>query len=179
VSRIGKLIIPLPKGVTVKENNSVIEVKGPKGDLSEKIPKGVSMTQKDNTVSFTISGKGKQMGMNHGLARALTANMVKGVSVGFTKTLAIIGVGYRTELKGNLLIFSLGYSHPIYFELPKIVQCKVEDRGLSIVLESIDKAVLGKVAANIRSLRPPEPYKGKGIRYKDEYVRIKEGKAKG
>ncbi|MBU1536314.1 50S ribosomal protein L6 [Myxococcota bacterium] len=179
MSRIGKMHIPLPKGVTIKNNNGTIHAKGPKGELSTALPKGISMVEEENELSFLRENDTKQVRMNHGLARANVANLVHGVSEGFTKTLNIIGVGYRCEMKGNMLVLSLGYSHPIYYEVPKLVECTLEERGLTIILKSIDKILLGKVASDIREFRSPEPYKGKGIRYAGEVVRHKEGKAKG
>ncbi len=171
--------IPLPKGVTVNNMNGTVHVKGPKGELSTVLPKGITLEEENSELRLVRENDTKQIRMNHGMARANVANLVHGVSEGFTKTLNIIGVGYRSEMKGNVLILSLGYSHPIYFEVPKLVECTLEERGLTIVLKSIDKILLGKVASEIRAFRAPEPYKGKGIRYAGEVVREKEGKAKG
>ena len=179
MSRIGKMQITLPKGVTVKEIDSNVQVKGPKGELSTMLPKGITLVMDNNELHLKRGSETKQMRMNHGMARANVANCVHGVSEGFVKKLKIVGVGYRSELKGPMLVLALGYSHPIYYEVPKLVTCELEDRGLTIVLKSIDKILLGKVASDIRGFRPPEPYKGKGIRYDGEYVREKEGKAKG
>jgi large subunit ribosomal protein L6 len=179
VSRIGKLPISIPKGVVVKVNNNEVSVKGPKGLLTQNLPTGITMEEIDNTLVLNRSSESKKHRAFHGMARANIANLVKGVTEGFTKTLSIIGVGYRAELKGKYIIFALGYSHPIYYVVPKDVEVAVEERGLKIILKSIDKIKLGQAASEIRAFRPPEPYKGKGIRYINEKVRRKEGKAKG
>lgn len=173
MSRVGKKPIPLPAGVKVTVG-SEIQVEGPKGKLTvPKLP-GVRLEQKDGFLE--IKRDEDRFAAMHGLARALTANAVTGVSTGFTRELDIVGIGYRAEMKtDDVISFSLGYSHPIEFVLPKGVTCKIE-KQTHLVLSSIDKQVLGQVAANIRSLRPPEPYKQKGVRYTGEVLRKKVGK---
>lgn len=173
MSRVGKKPIPLPKGVKISIGDELI-VEGPKGKLSVPVPAGVRIENNDGTLE--IKRDSDQYAALHGLTRALTFNAVTGVSTGFTREMDIVGIGYRAEMKGGEVInFSLGYSHAIEFLLPKGVECKVE-KLTHLVLTSIDKQQLGQVAANIRSLRPPEPYKQKGIRYTGEVVRKKVGK---
>ncbi len=179
MSRIGKLPIKIPQGVEIKINGADILVKGKHGELSWSVPEGVTLNMDGDTLTVNRRSEERQDRAFHGLARAYISNMVKGVHEGFIKELEIIGVGYRTELKGNLLILNLGYSHPIYFEVPEGIKLEVEERGTKIKVFGADKQKVGHVASQIRGFRPPEPYKGKGIRYKGEYVRMKEGKAKG
>jgi large subunit ribosomal protein L6 len=150
-----------------------LTVEGPKGKLTVPVPGGIRIEKNDGALE--VKRDGDQYAALHGLTRALAANAVTGVSQGFTRELDIVGIGYRAEAKGNVLVFSLGYSHPIEFMLPPGVECKV-DKNTHIVLSGIDKQLLGQVAANIRSLRPPEPYKQKGIRYTGEALRKKVGK---
>lgn len=172
MSRVGKKPIPLPAGVKVT-CDGVIKVEGPKGNLEVPLPEGVRIEQ--NGAVLEIKRDHDSYAAVHGLTRALTANAVTGVSVGFTLEMDIVGIGYRAEVKGNVIVFTLGYSHPIEFLLPKGVDCKI-DKQTHLVLTSIDRQQLGQVAANIRSLRPPEPYKLKGIRYTGEVLRKKVGK---
>jgi large subunit ribosomal protein L6 len=172
MSRVGKKPIPLPAGVKVQIGEQLL-VEGPKGKLTVPVPKGIRVEKNDGFLE--VKRDGDQYAALHGLTRALAANAVTGVSQGFTRELDIVGIGYRAEVKGNVIIFSLGYSHPIEFMLPQGVECKV-DKNTHIVLSGIDKQLLGQVAANIRSLRPPEPYKQKGIRYTGEVLRKKVGK---
>lgn len=172
MSRVGKKPIPLPAGVKVQIGADLV-VEGPKGKLSVPVPKGIRVEKNDGMLE--VKRDGDQYAALHGLTRALAANAVTGVSQGFTRELDIVGIGYRAESRGNVLTFSLGYSHPIEFLLPPGVDCKV-DKNTHIVLSGIDKQLLGQVAANIRSLRPPEPYKQKGIRYTGEVLRKKAGK---
>lgn len=172
MSRVGKKPIPLPAGVKVHIGDELL-VEGPKGKLSVPIAGGVRIEKSGSTLE--VKRDGGQYAALHGLTRALAANAVTGVSAGFTRELDIVGIGYRAEVKGNVLIFTLGYSHPIEFVLPAGVDCKV-DKNTHLVLSGIDKQLLGQVAANIRSLRPPEPYKQKGIRYTGEALRKKVGK---
>jgi large subunit ribosomal protein L6 len=172
MSRIGKKPIPLPAGVKVQIGEQLV-VEGPKGRLTVPIPHGIRVEKNDGMLE--VKRDGDQYAALHGLTRALAANAVTGVSQGFTRELDIVGVGYRAEARGNVLMFSLGYSHPIEFVMPAGVECKV-DKNTHIVLSGIDKQLLGQVAANIRSLRPPEPYKQKGIRYTGEVLRKKVGK---
>ena len=172
MSRVGKKPIPLPAGVKVQIGEQLL-VEGPKGKLTVPVPKGIRVEKNDGFLE--VKRDGDQYAALHGLTRALAANAVTGVSQGFTRELDIVGIGYRAEVKGNVIIFSLGYSHPIEFMLPQGIECKV-DKNTHIVLSGIDKQLLGQVAANIRSLRPPEPYKQKGIRYTGEVLRKKVGK---
>ncbi len=177
MSRIGKMPIALPQGVTVTVQGSTVQVKGPRGTLSQRIPERVEVRVDGQTVTMHRKSESRQDRAYHGLARALVANMVTGVSVGFTKELEIVGVGYRAELKDARNIdFNMGHSHPVIFELPEGVTAEIEGRGTKIKLTANDKALLGQVAANIRAIRPPEPYKGKGIKFADERIRRKVGK---
>ncbi len=172
MSRVGKKPIPLPAGVKVQIGEQLI-VEGPKGKLTVPVPKGIRIEKNDGMLE--VKRDGDEYAALHGLTRALAANAVTGVSQGFTRELDIVGIGYRAEARGNVLMFSLGYSHPIEFMMPPGVECKV-DKNTHIILSGIDKQLLGQVAANIRSLRPPEPYKQKGIRYTGEVLRKKVGK---
>ncbi|MBI5087179.1 MAG: 50S ribosomal protein L6 [Acidobacteria bacterium] len=172
MSRVGKKPIPMPAGVKVTIGEQLL-VEGPKGKLTVPLPGGVRIEKADGTLE--VKRDGDQYAALHGLTRALTANAVTGVSTGFTRELDIVGIGYRAEVKGNVIIFTLGYSHAIEFVLPKGIDCKV-DKNTHLVLSGIDKQELGQVAANIRSLRPPEPYKLKGVRYTGEVLRKKVGK---
>lgn len=173
MSRVGKKPIPLPAGVKVAVGGEIV-VEGPKGRLTVPVLPGVRVEQADGMIE--VKRDGDSYAAVHGLTRALAANAVTGVSAGFTRELDIVGIGYRAEMKTDqVLSFSLGYSHPIEFLLPPGVTCKIE-KQTHLTLSSIDKQVLGQVAANIRSLRPPEPYKQKGIRYTGEALRKKAGK---
>jgi len=181
MSRIGKLPVTLPKGVTVTINNdNVITVKGPLGQLSQNINKEIKVEVENNQIVITRPSEAKNHKSLHGLYRALIANMVTGVSEGFKKELELVGVGYRAEAKGQNLEMSLGYSHDIVFQLPAEVkvETKTERRSNPVItLTSIDKQLIGHIAAKIRSLRPPEPYKGKGIKFVGEQLRRKAGKS--
>ncbi len=172
MSRVGKKPIPLPAGVKIAVGED-LRVEGPKGKLAVPIPQGLRIEKNDGTLE--IKRDGDQFAALHGLTRALAANAVTGVSAGFTREMDIVGVGYRAEVKGNVIVFTLGYSHPIEFVLPQGVDCKIE-KNTHLVLSGIDKQLLGQVSANIRCLRPPEPYKQKGIRYTGEVLRKKVGK---
>lgn len=178
MSRIGKAPIPVPKGVKIDINGSTVSVQGPKGTLSQSFhPEMVFEMSGDELVVIRPSESREHRSL-HGLTRALLNNMVVGVSEGFKKVLEIEGVGYRAETKGKNLVLSVGYSHPIEFPPPSDdISYEVEDRGKKITVSGINKQVLGELCANIRKTRPPEPYKGKGIRYQGEYVRRKAGKA--
>ncbi|GIW40102.1 MAG: 50S ribosomal protein L6 [Candidatus Binatia bacterium] len=176
MSRIGKKPIPLPEGVRVEIEGRRVRTTGPKGTLSLELRPEVSAELENGALVVRRLQETRQARALHGLFRQLLANMVTGVSRGFTRVLEIVGVGYRAELRGQALHLSLGYSHPVVYQLPQGVQASV-DRQVVITLESADKQLLGQTAAEIRRLRPPEPYKGKGIRYKDEAVRRKAGKA--
>jgi large subunit ribosomal protein L6 len=179
MSRVGKKEIPLPKGVEVSQTESAVVVKGPKGSLSTaKIP-GITMNVENNVVKFERRDEEGRTRAFHGLMRALVANNVKGVSEGFKRELDIIGVGYRAEVKGREVVFQLGYSHPIRFSIPDGIEITVEAKTGHITVTGIDRQKVGQTAAEIRSLREPDPYKGKGIKYSDEVVRRKAGKAAG
>jgi len=178
MSRIGKMPVPVPEGVTVSIDGSNVSVKGPKGELARKFPQGISFSIEDNKVIAARSSEEASQKALHGLSRALVANMVEGVTKGYTKQLEITGVGYKAELKPYGLLFSLGYSHTIEFKAPKGITLKAPV-PTQVLIEGADKEVVGQVAAEIRSLRKPEPYKGKGIKYLGEKVRRKAGKAGG
>lgn len=176
MSRLGKAPIPLPKGVEVKASNSEVEVKGPKDTLKLSLPNGISVKVDEGqliVIYDEASGLDKPM---HGLYRSLINNAVIGVSTGFSKELSLIGVGYRAAVKGNVLDLQLGFSHPSQVEIPTGIQVTVEKSTL-IKVTGANKQLVGQFAADVRSLRPPEPYKGKGVRYVDEYVRKKAGKS--
>ena len=183
MSRIGKLPISIPAGVTVTFNNGVVNVKGPKGELSQKIDPSILVKIEDGHVTFEVDEKSpvdyKQKQAFHGLYRALVNNMVVGVSEGYSKTMELVGVGYRVSNQVNLIEFSLGYTHPIFLQLPKEVKVETKserNQNPIITLESCDKQLLGLICAKIRSFRMPEPYKGKGILFKGEVIRRKSGK---
>jgi large subunit ribosomal protein L6 len=175
MSRIGKLPIPLPKGVKIVVEPPRIKVSGPKGNLAERVPEGVAVTVEGEKIWVARPEDPRRGKAVQGLVRTLVANMVKGVSDGFERVLEINGVGYRAELQGNVLQFSLGFSHPVRFPLPEGLKAEVE-RQNRITLRGTDKHLLGLTAAKIRSLRPPEPYGGKGIKYAEEVIRRKAGK---
>lgn len=179
MSRIGKQPISLPKGVKAVIAGQLIKVEGPKGKLERSVRPEVSVKEEGETIVVERADDSKSSRAFHGLERSLLSNMVQGVSEGFAKELALVGVGYKAEQSGKNLVLSLGYSHPIDFALPEGVSASLikEGRDTFIRLESIDKQKVGQVAAQIRSLRPPEPYKGKGVRYRDEVVKIKAGKS--
>ncbi len=175
MSRIGKKIITIPSGVTVNQNGNVVTVKGPKGELTREIPSFISLEVKDNEIVLVNNSDEKIANALHGTTRANVANMVTGVSEGFTKVLEIVGVGYRAEVKGKNLDLALGYSHPVSFEIPEGISVEVV-KGVTVKVSGINKEVVGQFAAEIRAQREPEPYHGKGIHYSDEHVRRKEGK---
>jgi large subunit ribosomal protein L6 len=184
MSRIGNKAIVLPAKVTITVNESDVVIKGPKGELRQSVPAGITVKQEDGKIVLTrpegADGKPSQDRNHkalHGLARALLNNMVTGVSVGFRRTLLIEGVGYNGDVQGKNLVMSLGYSHKIVVEPPPNVSFAAENKGTTIHIDGIDKQVVGQVAANIRELRPPEPYLGKGVRYAEETIRRKAGKA--
>lgn len=176
MSRIGRLPVVLEKGVKATVADHTIKLEGPKGKLEMGIPQGFTIEIGDARLVVKRPGDSQQERSTHGLVRKLIANMATGVSKGFTRVLEISGVGYRAEVKGALINFSLGFSHPIVYQLPPGVTAKV-DRQVTITLDSADRQLLGTVAAQIRELRPPEPYKGKGIKYAGEVIRRKAGKA--
>ena len=172
MSRIGKKPIPLPKGVKLQVGDQ-LQVEGPKGKLTVPIPEGVRFQQNDGILEVTRDGD--QYAALHGLTRALAANAVQGVSAGWTRELDIVGVGYRADVKGKIVTFTLGYSHPIEFLLPDGVDLKI-DKQTHLVISGFDKQVVGQVAAKMRALRPPDPYKNKGVRFTGEALRKKVGK---
>ena len=185
MSRIGKLPIHIPAGVTVSfdETKHVVTVKGPKGELQQWINPAVKMQNQDGVLTFSINEDApvdaRQKQAYHGLYRALVNNMVVGVSEGYKKTLELVGVGYRVSNKGNIIEFSLGYTHPIFLQLPDIVKVETKserNQNPILMLESCDKQLLGLICAKIRSFRMPEPYKGKGILFQGEVIRRKSGK---
>jgi len=176
MSRIGNAPIEVPSGVTVKFDAGVLSVKGPKGELSSRVPDIIKAEVGDGQLRFVRPDEKKESRALHGLARALAANMVHGVTQGFSKALEIQGVGYRADMKGKKLALLLGFSHPVEVDVPKGLKVSM-DGTTNVKIEGIDKQLVGQFAANIRSLRPPEPYKGKGIRYVGEHVRRKVGKA--
>jgi len=179
MSRIGKKELPLPKGVEVRQEGNNVLVKGPKGSLTTAVVPGISMSVDNNVVKFERKAEDGKTRAFHGLMRALVANNVKGVSEGFKRELDIVGVGYRAEVKGKEVVFQLGYSHPVRFPIPEGIDITVDAKTGHITITGIDKQKVGQTAAEIRSLREPDPYKGKGIKYSDEVIRRKAGKAAG
>jgi len=175
MSRIGKQPIPVPDGVEITIEPELVKVKGPKGELEERVSRDIGVAQENGEVVVTRSTDRGEHRALHGLTRSLIANMVEGVTNGFEKRLEIQGVGYRAQLQGNKLVLALGYSHPVEMNAPAGIDFEVP-QPTRIVVRGISKQVVGEVAANIRKQRPPEPYKGKGIRYEGEYVARKVGK---
>jgi large subunit ribosomal protein L6 len=176
MSRIGRLPVQIPNGVDVTIDGPAVTVKGPKGQLSLELPEPIEITQNDGVLTVTRPNDEGNVRALHGLSRTLVANMVTGVTEGYRKTLEIVGVGYRVQARGNGVEFSLGYSHPVPVTPPDGVTLRVET-PTRLVVEGIDKQQVGEVAANIRKLRKPDPYKGKGVRYAGEQIRRKVGKA--
>jgi large subunit ribosomal protein L6 len=176
MSRIGRLPIPVPSGVDIAIDGQHVAVKGPKGSLSYTVPEPLTVVQEDGTVKVTRPSDEGKIRALHGLSRTLIANMVTGVTDGYRKTLEIVGVGYRVQARGKDLEFSLGYSHPVVVVPPDGITFRVE-APTRFVVEGIDKQQVGEIAANIRKLRKPDPYKGKGVRYQGEQIRRKVGKA--
>ena len=174
MSRIGNKLIPLPSGVKVQIKDTSVEVQGPKGKLTVPLPRGIRFEQKDATL--IAKREAEQFRALHGLARALVANAVTGVTLGFKKDLDIVGVGYRAEVKGKNLVLALGYSHPVEFPIPEGIQIVVE-KMTHLTVTGADKNTVGQVAANLRALRPPDPYKQKGVRITGERLKKKAGKA--
>ena len=173
MSRIGNRKFEVPEGVTVKVENDIVTVTGPKGSLSQKMLKGISLEQEGNTITLTrVNDAAKAM---HGTMNALLHNMILGVTKGYEKGLEIIGVGYRFNVAGNKLTINAGYSHPVVMNVPEGLTVEAPS-NTEIVVKGIDKVLVGEFAANVRKVRKPEPYKGKGIRYKDEHIQRKEGK---
>ncbi|MFH0732071.1 MAG: 50S ribosomal protein L6 [Candidatus Omnitrophota bacterium] len=175
MSRIGKRPVDIPSGVKVQKQGSVISVEGPKGKLNCPLPKGIDVEVKDNKITVTRSADNKQQRSLHGLIRALLANMIKGVTEGYSKQLEIVGVGFKAQAAGKKLVLNLGFSHPIEYDIPDGITIETP-KPIQILIKGIDKQAVGEVAAEIRDFYKPEPYKGKGIRYSGEYVKKKAGK---
>ncbi|NHC40907.1 50S ribosomal protein L6 [Bacillus sp. MM2020_1] len=175
MSRVGKKPIVIPAGVTVTLNNNTVTVKGPKGELTRTFHSDITITVEENLVTITRPSDVKEHRALHGTTRAVLANMVEGVSTGFTRGLELIGVGYRAQKQGSKLVLNVGYSHPVEIEPEEGLEIEVP-ANTKIIIKGTDKERVGALAANIRGVRPPEPYKGKGIRYEGEFVRRKEGK---
>lgn len=178
MSRIGKKPIECLAGIAVRQEESLIKVNGPKGSLSMRLPPGIEIKAEGSVITVNRLSDGRKERSHHGLVRTLLGNMVTGVSTGFEKGLEISGVGYRAEVKGGIVKLYLGYSKPVEYAIPQEIDIRV-DKQVNIVVSGIDKQLVGRVAAEIRALRPPEPYKGKGIRYADEKIRRKVGKSVG
>jgi large subunit ribosomal protein L6 len=176
MSRIGKMPIPIPSGVEVTVGGRVVDVKGPKGALKIDMLPGISVVVEDGEIVLSRSSDERQTRAYHGLNRALVANATAGVSEGWQKQLEIVGIGYRADKQGNVVVFNLGHSHPINFAIPDGIEIDVDSKANKVTVKGIDRQRVGQVAAEIRGLRPPEPYKGKGVRYADERVRTKAGK---
>jgi large subunit ribosomal protein L6 len=175
MSRLGRKIIIIPETTNLSIEKGEVLARGPKGALTLKIPKGISVEMDKNTLKVDVLKKNLRTKAMHGTVRALIANMIKGVTEGWSKTLELVGTGFRAETSGKSLTLNVGYSHPVKIDAPEGIDFKVEK--LEITVEGIDKQLVGHVADRIRSVRPPEPYKGKGIKYKDEVIRRKAGKA--
>ena len=176
MSRIGKNPVPVPDKVTVSLDGLTVKVKGPKGELERTLPEGVRVSQEANTIVVAPTSTNRISRERHGLCRALVANMIEGVNNGYSKTLEIVGVGSRAQVKGTTLVVSAGYSHPIEVPAPAGITFKVEN-NTKVIVSGINKELVGNEAAKIRAIRPPEPYKGKGIRYEGEWILRKAGKS--
>ncbi|MBI1911252.1 MAG: 50S ribosomal protein L6 [Deltaproteobacteria bacterium] len=176
MSRIGKRTISVPSGVKITQDGSMLKVNGPQGTLEMALRPEISIDVKDSQINVLRKEESRTARSLHGLSRTLISNMIKGVSEGFQKRLEIVGVGYKADVQGNVVNLALGYSHPVRYELPAGVTAAVE-KQTSITIKGPDKQIVGQVAADIRSMREPEPYKGKGIKYSDEVIRRKAGKA--
>lgn len=177
MSRVGKMPVEIPQGVDVEIKGTYVRVKGPKGEMSHTFPPVIDIEMKEGTITVQRRSEEKFHRSMHGTARAVIQNMVTGVSDGFEKFLEIHGVGYRAEMEGKKMILNVGYSHPVEVDPPEGISFEVLDRNNVIRVAGYDKQVVGQIAAEIRRIRPPEPYKGKGIRYRGEYIRLKPGKA--
>ena len=175
MSRIGNKPVVIPAGVTITQNGTTVTVKGPKGELTREFSPNITLNIEEGVVTLTRPDDSKENKTMHGTMRANLNNMVVGVSEGFSKALELIGVGYRAQLQGKKLVLNVGYSHPVEFDAPEGIEIEVPS-NTSIIVKGSNKEVVGELAANIRGTRPPEPYKGKGIRYVCEFVRRKEGK---
>ena len=179
MSRIGKMPVAIPKGVEIKSDGGQVKVKGPKGELSSAIPSGLTVTVADGQVKIARGSDEPRARAIHGLLRSLVANNVEGVTKGFTRELEISGVGYKAEVKGKSVVFSLGYSHPVDFPIPEGIAVAIDAKAGKITVTGADKQRVGQTAAEIRKLRVPDPYKAKGIKYADEVIKRKVGKAGG
>lgn len=177
MSRIGKKPVDIPGGVDVKLEGNAIKIKGSKGELSWNYPGAIDVTLDSGKVLLKRTGDSKVDRSLHGLSRSLVANMITGVSRGYQRVIEISGIGYRAQVQGNRIMFTLGYSHPVEFQLPTGISATVDQKQTTLTLNGIDKQLLGQVAANIRALRPPDIYKGKGVRYAGERIKLKVGKA--
>lgn len=175
MSRIGKKPIPIPKGVTVKVDGPVVDVKGPKGQMRQPLPPGITVAVEDGEIVARTAREEKALGKFHGLARSLVANAVQGVAEGWKRELDIVGVGYRAEVKGSQVHLALGYSHPVVFDVPKGIDIAIE-KQTHITVTGVDRQLVGQVAANLRRLRKPDPYQQKGVRYTGEVLKKKAGK---
>jgi large subunit ribosomal protein L6 len=175
MSRIGKKPIPIPSGVKIAIGADAIEVQGPKGKFTQRVPKGIVFEREDGNLVAKLAREERALGKFHGLARSLVANAVQGVTEGFKRELDIVGIGYRGEVKGRQVVFALGYSHPIVFDIPDGIDIAIE-KQTHITVTGIDRQLVGQVAANIRGFRKPDPYKQKGVRYTGEVLKKKVGK---
>jgi large subunit ribosomal protein L6 len=177
VSRIGRLPVKIPAGVQVQIDGSIVQVRGPKGEVARTFPSTLTFVREADVLKVNRSGEDRKVRACHGMARAIIQNMVTGVSQGFSKELQVEGVGYRAELKGNNLMLNLGFSHPVEIKPPAGISFSINEKNRTILVNGFDRELVGQVAADIRKIRPPEPYKGKGLRYVGEHVRRKPGKA--
>ena len=179
MSRIGKMPVAIPQGVQIQRDGNVVRVKGPKGEISNRIPPGLTVTIEEKELRIARSSEEPQDRAYHGLLRSLVANAVQGVTKGFSRDLEIVGVGYKAEVRGKAIVFSLGYSHPINFPIPEGIAVALDAKAGKLSISGADRQQVGQTAAEIRKLRVPDPYKAKGIKYSDEVIRRKVGKAGG
>ncbi len=179
MSRIGRMPVPIPQGVEIRSDGEFVRVKGPKGELASRIPPGIAVEVDKGEVRFARSSDEPQQRAWHGLVRSLVANSVEGVTKGFTQELEIVGVGYKAEVKGKAVVFALGYSHPINFPIPDGIAVALDAKAGKLTVTGADRQKVGQTAAEIRRLRVPDPYKAKGIKYANEVIRRKVGKAGG
>jgi len=177
MSRIGKKPVEIPKGVDIKIEGEIVKIKGPKGETSSKYPEGIKVVLDEGKLLVERTIETRDVRALHGLTRNLIANMVSGVSTGYQRVLEISGTGYRAQVQGNKLLLALGYSHPVEFELPAGIKAAVDQKQTQITLTGIDKQQIGQIAANLRALRPPDAYKGKGVKYAGQRLKLKVGKA--
>ncbi|HEY3173526.1 MAG TPA: 50S ribosomal protein L6 [Thermoanaerobaculia bacterium] len=179
MSRIGRMPVPIPQGVEIRSDGEFVRVKGPKGELASRIPPGIAVEVDKGEVRFARSNDEPQQRAWHGLVRSLVANSVEGVTKGFSRELEIVGVGYKAEVKGKAVVFALGYSHPINFPIPDGIAVALDAKAGKLTISGADRQKVGQTAAEIRRLRVPDPYKAKGIKYANEVIRRKVGKAGG